>query len=738
MTSDHKPRSVSRREALRILSHTVCAVPAFQIVSSLPVQASPVDALPDVSRPAFFHSDQFGLVTVLCELIIPGDDHSPGAKTAGVAEYVDELIGSSSEAVQEFWASGLTAIDEFAHQAYNKPFAQCIESDQISMMTMLCVNEQHPRSVAEKFFVALKDALSTATIAPRSVFTKIYNTKGTPFFHHFQDANITNMAQGTPVRPEQFDVCVIGSGPAGGVLAKELAESGAKVALIEAGRRMLGSDFLGHRWPYQMPFRGVREGPQPSAAYPQELATTIKFRDSDSVSLDRIRAVGGRSIHWNADCLSFAEIDFLARTKEGVEEDWPLTYSELAPFYSYVERMIGVTGSREGLDVIPDGEFLPPLKFRCSENIVNRACQKMGIPMIPSRKAVLTVPYDGRPPCHYCGHCMRGCDVAAIFSIPTAMLPKAEKTGNFTLIPDKLVRELLVDDDGSIRSASVIDLISKEEQEISARVFAVCCAVPESARLLLNSRSSRYPNGLANTNDMVGRGLHGTIFGSVSGYLEDLIGTKPVNNDGCTDHAYIPRFNQRLGGRPKYAGGWHYFLNYSGFMYPHDAKRLPGFGKSFKQQVRTIQPGYVFIGAQGKILARAENRVTIDPNQVDAYGIPVPLIRFRYADDDLALWKDSMAFARELLDNSKSKLIFDNTLAPVAFASHETGTVRMGKDPKTSVLNAYCQSHEIKNLFVVGGSAFTTYNEKNPTLTIMALAVRTARFIMDQAKRGSL
>ena len=537
---------------------------------------------------------------------------------------------------------------------------------------------------------------------------------------------------------QPFDVCVIGSGPAGGVLAKELAEGGAKVVLIEAGRRMLASDFLSHRWPHELPLRGTREGPQPAAAFPKELAAAIRYEDSDAVFLDRIRAVGGRSIHWNADCLRFAEIDFRARSAEGVEEDWPLSYAELAPFYSYVERMIGVTGSREGLEIVPDGDFLPPLKFRCSEDIVKRSCDKLGIPMIPSRKAVLTVPYDGRPACHYCGHCMRGCDVAALFSVATAMLPKAQKTGNFTLLSNKLARKLQVDDRGLIRSVSVIDTVSKEEEQIQARAFAVCCAVPDSPRLLLNSKSSRYPNGVANSNDMVGRYLHGTIFGAVSGYLEELIGTPPVNNDGATDHAYIPRFNHKLTSPRKYAGGWHYFLNYNGFMYPHNANRVTGFGESFKRQVRTLQPGYVYIGAQGKILARPENRVTVDSQKVDAYGLPIPVVRFRYAPDDVALWKDSMAFARELLDHAKTRIITDDTPAPVAFASHETGTVRMGKDAKTSVLNGNCQSHETKNLFVVGGAAFPTYNEKNPTLTIMALAVRTARFMLDQAKRGDL
>ncbi|MFN8006193.1 MAG: GMC family oxidoreductase N-terminal domain-containing protein [Terriglobia bacterium] len=268
-----------------------------------------------------------------------------------------------------------------------------------------------------------------------------------------------------------FDVCVIGSGPAGGILSKELAEAGAKVVLVEAGRTMLPDDFEYHAWPYELPYRGTRRPGSPPAAYPKEVTGAIRYEDCDDIQVDRIRAVGGRSIHWNAACLRFAERDFRERSLEGVEEDWPLSYQELAPHYSYVEKMIGVTGSRENLDILPDGEFLPPLKPRCSDEIVQRACQRMGIRMIPTRKALLTVPYDDRPACHYCGRCMRGCDVGAIFSVPVAMFPKAMKTGNFTLLENKIARELLVDREGKIKSVSLIDTVTRREEELSASLF---------------------------------------------------------------------------------------------------------------------------------------------------------------------------------------------------------------------------------------------------------------------------
>lgn len=527
---------------------------------------------------------------------------------------------------------------------------------------------------------------------------------------------------------EVYDVCVVGSGPAGGVLSKELAEAGAKVVLVEAGRQLSYADFHFHSMPFDFPKR-VR----PDLAYGKEVTESVHYEDCEpEVTVDRIRVVGGRSIHWNAGCFRFSERDFRERSLEGVEEDWPLTYQEIAPYYSYVEKMIGVTGSRENLAVVPDGEFLPPLKMRCSDVIVKRACDEMGIPFVATRKALLTKAYDNRPACHYCGHCMEGCDVGAIFSVPAAMLPKARKTGNFSLLENKLAREILVDNEGRTRAVSVIDTVTRREQEIRAKRIAVCCATVESPRLLLNSKSPRYPNGLANSSDQVGRNLHGHAVAQYIAYLDELVGTKPVNNDGALDHTYIPRFN--MNSKRNYVGGWQYQNQFYGFRYPYHAQYLKGFGADFKQQVRSLQPGFFHMAGLGKVLAMPQNRVTVDPARPDAYGIPTPVVSFRWSGNDLAMWKDMCVKAEEILHKAKARLVVNTFPKPVGFASHEVGTVRMGSNPKTSVLNPFCRSHDVRNLYVVDGSCFVTFPEKNPTLTIMALAVRTARSMTNDAK----
>ncbi|HEV2378991.1 MAG TPA: GMC family oxidoreductase [Terriglobia bacterium] len=540
------------------------------------------------------------------------------------------------------------------------------------------------------------------------------------------------MSTGTP----QYDVCVVGSGAAGGVMAKELSEGGAKVILLEGGKRVQPNQLLTHKWPYELPYRGLRSEKQ-DIYYQGDVRKSVRYEDSDDVGVDRIRVVGGRTVHWNAVTLRYAARDFRERSLNGIEEDWPISYEELAPYYERIEQMIGVTGQDDGLEILPGGQhYLPPLPWRCSEHILNRALKPMGIPMIPVRKAVLTRPYDNRPPCHYCGHCMDGCDVAAVFNSATAMIPKAQATGNFTLRQNALAREILVDAEGRARAVSFVDTSTGKEESVKAKVVVVCCATIETARLLLNSRSPQHPNGLANSSGAVGRYLSGHSGSAVRIYVEELQGLKPTNQDGATDHAFIPRYNH-LSGKRNYVGGWDIQVNFASYMYPQQANRIPGYGADFKAQVRRMQSGYLMMGWFCKIVARPENRVTVDPNRKDASGIPIAVVHFRFGENDLAMWQDVVKSIREIGAGVKGPVFLDSE-QPGGFASHEVGTARMGKDPQKSVLNGYCQAHDVKNLFVTDGSAFTTSAEKNPTLTIMALSLRTAEYIQEQRRRGEL
>lgn len=535
--------------------------------------------------------------------------------------------------------------------------------------------------------------------------------------------------------PIIYDVCVIGSGAAGGIMAKELSEGGARVIQLEAGHEVPAPHT--HDWPYKLPYRGLR-GERQAPYYQGDVATSIRYEDCDNIAVDRIRVVGGRTVHWNGVTLRYAARDFKPRSVDGVEEDWPLAYEELAPYYERIEQMIGVCGLDDGLEILPAGKhYLPPIPWRCSEHILQRSVKRLGITVISVRKAVLTVPYDGRPPCHYCGHCMDGCDVAAVFNTATAMLPKSLATGRFTLRQNALAREILVDREGLARGVSFIDTTTRKEEQARAKIVVVCCSTIESARLLLNSRSPQYPNGLANSNDVVGRYLHGHLGDSIEIYLKDLEGLPPFNQDGATDHVYVPRYNH-LSGKKDYAGGWGFQVNYSSYMFPAQARVLHGYGAGFKERVRTMETGYLMFGAWGKALARPENRVTTHPGAVDEHGIPMPIVHFRFGDNDKALWRASNDSMLEIASQLRGQSFPNFSRGPAGFMSHEMGTVRMGTNPKTSVLNSFCQSHEVKNLFVTDGSCFTNTSEKNPTLTIMALSLRAAEYIKEQRRRGEI
>lgn len=294
-------------------------------------------------------------------------------------------------------------------------------------------------------------------------------------------------------------------------MAKELCEGGAKVVMLEGGKQVLPSELTTHKWPYELP-PGHPQADRQAHFYQGDVRKSIRYDTTAHVGVDRARVLGGRTMHWNAVTLRYAPSDFREWSLAGIEEDWPISYEEIAPYYERVEQIIGVCGNDDGLEILPGGKhYLPPIPWRCSEHILKRATDRLNIPLISVRKALLTKPYDNRPPCHYCGHCMDGCDVSAIFSSPGCTLPKAAATGNFTLRQNSLAREVLVDREGLARGVSFVDTTSGKTEEVKARIVVLCAATVESARLLLNSVSPQHPGGLGNSNGVVGRYLHGHL-----------------------------------------------------------------------------------------------------------------------------------------------------------------------------------------------------------------------------------
>ncbi len=561
--------------------------------------------------------------------------------------------------------------------------------------------------------------------------------------------------------PKTYDVCIIGSGASGGTAAKVLTEGGLSVALLEAGPPVLPErDYKEHVWPYDLPHRGAGIGGRgrtgledeflaPNGAWeidgePYIAAPGSKFR------WFRSRIVGGRTNHWGRIALRMAPVDFKVRSHDGMGDDWPISYDDVSPYYDKVESYIGVFGTKENIPSAPDGIFLPPPKPRCTETIVKKACDHLKITCIPSRLAILTKPHNGRAACHYCAQCGRGCVTASNFSSSQVMIPPAEKTGRFTMITGAMARELIVGKDGKVAAVSYIDKATREERRVHARAFIVAASACESARLLLNSKSTLFPDGVGNSSGVVGRNLMDTVGSDGGGYFPQLEKMPAHNHDGVGGmHMYLPwwkydRKNDFLRGYHTEFGGGRGMPSVSD--YDGLCDEFEGYGVSLKKECKKTYGTYIGFAGRGEMIPNENCYCEIDPSVVDQWGIPVLRFHWKWSDNEIKMAKDMQETYRAIVEAAGGTYLTstrEDSSHPYGIADggviiHEVGTARMGEHPETSVLNGYCQAHDVKNLFVTDGASFVTNADKNPTLTIMALTWRASDYLMDQAKKGNL
>jgi choline dehydrogenase-like flavoprotein len=464
----------------------------------------------------------------------------------------------------------------------------------------------------------------------------------------------------------------------------------------------------------------------------------------------RSRIVGGRTNHWGRIALRFAPVDFHVKTRDGLGDDWPITYDDVAPYYDKVESYIGVFGSKENIASAPDGVFQPPPKPRCNEILVKKACDRLGILCIPSRLAILTQPLNGRPACHYCGQCGRGCMLGSNFSSSQVMVPPAQKTGRFTLLTHAMAREVLVGKDGKAEGVSYIDKQTRSEKRIHAKAVMVAASACESARLLLNSRSTLFPDGLANSSGVVGRYLTDSVGSDGGGYFPQMEKVPPHNHDGVGGmHLYVPWW--KFDRQNDFPRGYHIEMwggrGMPGIgMFHGVCDDEEGYGVGLKQTCRKRYGTHIGFSGRGEMIPNADTYCEIDPHLVDQWGIPVLRFHFKFGDSEIKMAKDMQETFRAMVEaaggtyTTKTKPDGDNPygIADGGVIIHEVGTVRMGANPKTSALNGFCQAHDVKNLFVTDGACFVTNSDKNPTLTIMALSWRASEYLLDEARKGNL
>jgi choline dehydrogenase-like flavoprotein len=444
---------------------------------------------------------------------------------------------------------------------------------------------------------------------------------------------------------------------------------------------------------------------------------------------------------WGRQSYRWSDLDFEANLRDGLAVDWPIRYADIAPWYDYVEDFAGISGQAEGLPQLPDGKFLPPMEMNCSEMVVREAMAKNfndGRMMTIGRAAVLTQAHRGRAACHYCGPCHRGCITRSYFSSVNSTLPAAEETGRMTLRPYSVVHSLIFDaKTRRVGGVRVIDGQTKQAQEFRARVVFLCASTLESTRILLNSGTPEFPNGLANSSGELGHNLMDHVMGggargTIPGH-EDMVekGNRP-------NGIYVPRFRNVKSKEPNFLRGYGY-QGGGGREGWERGMRYSGFGADFKKALRLPGPWHFSFYGFGECLPNRENFVEIDKEKNDAWGIPVLKIHCAFGDNEKALLKDMSIQASEMLAAAGATEIhpfIENN--PPGLTIHEMGTARMGRDAKTSVLNGQNQAHDVKNLFLTDGACMASSACVNPSLTYMALTARACDFAVSQMKKGEL
>lgn len=564
-----------------------------------------------------------------------------------------------------------------------------------------------------------------------------------------------------------YDVIIVGSGAGGGMATKILSEAGLKVALVEAGPYFDPKDpatMTQMKWPWESPRRGAStnrafgdfdmswgDWEVEGEPYTQQEGTDFMWW--------RSRMLGGRTNHWGRISLRFGPDDFRHKDIDGLGDNWPITYEEIKPYYDRLDKMVGVFGSKEKRRNDPDGFFLPAPKPRLHELYYIKGARKAGVDVIPARMSMLTKKLNNeRGVCFYCGQCNRACKVYADFSSSSVfIIPALNGTGQVDLFVNSMVRSVTTNAEGKATGVSYINKVDRKEYQLKGRSVVLGASACSSARILLNSKSPQHPNGLGNSSDVVGRYLHDSTGGGRTGFIPALMNRKTdYNEDGVGGmHVYSPWWldNKKLDfprgyhievwgglGMPSYGFGFDTtaFNEYIGL-------EVGGYGDKLREDTKRFYGAAIGFGGRGESIPRRENRCELDPTVVDQFGIPVLKFNYQWSDYERYQARHMQDTFEELIHAMGGHPVGDKPtkeqdwgLLKPGQIIHEVGTTRMGNDPKTSVTNKYCQLHDANNVFVVDAGPFVSQADKNCTWTIMALAMRTSEYIIEQYKKRNI
>ncbi len=558
-----------------------------------------------------------------------------------------------------------------------------------------------------------------------------------------------------------YDAIVIGSGVSGGWAAKELTEKGLRVLMLERGKPL--EHVTGYenalKAPWELKYNGkltteqIESHPKLARDYPyNEMTEKYWFKDSDSLYREvqrfdwyRPNIVGGKSIMWGRQSYRLSDIDFEANLRDGIAVDWPIRYADLAPWYSYAEKFAGISGEKLGLPQLPDGEFLPPMEMYFLEKEVRKRIEKNfpGRVMTIGRVANLSKAGEaqlgvGRGPCQYRNRCSWGCPFGAYFSTQSSTLPAAANTGRLTLRPDSVVTEITYDDATQrATGVRVRDAVTLEDREYFANIVFICASTISSTALLMHSTSARFPSGLGNDSDQLGRNLMDHHFrtgaaGRWEGGLDRYYYGRRANG------IYIPRYRNLNGDQRDYVRGFGFQGGASRGNWQRGVAEL-SFGEELKNELTEPGEWTMGLGGFGETLPYSDNRMWLDKTTRDKWGIPVVVFDAGLRDNEKKMRVDMANDAAEMLTAAGLKDVATHDKgSALGMAIHEMGTARMGRDPKTSIYNAHNQLHTVPNVFGTDGACMTSTGCVNPSLTFMALTARAADFAVEELKKGNI